>query len=145
MRRRRYAIAALLAALLATTLALPVLAADPPADVVLDGTVTVTFIDPEDDGPIADAHITLVARRPDLGEDSIIQTLTGQTDADGKAVLTSVARPDDGAPPVEADGHGAQGRARTAAAAWWRPAARPTLPARSRWRSRSWPASPAPA
>ncbi len=101
MRRRRSAIAALLAALLATILALPVLAADPPADVVLDGTVTVTFIDPQDDGPIADADITLVARRPDLGEDSIIQTLTGQTDADGTAVLTGVARPDDGAPPVD--------------------------------------------
>ena len=42
------------------------LAADPPADVVLDGTVTVTFADPSiDDGAgIAGAEVTLEARRP---------------------------------------------------------------------------------
>ena len=79
------------------------LAADPPADVVLDGTVTVTFADPTvDDGTgIAGASVTLEARRPDLGADVVIQTLDGTTDPAGQAVFDGVARPADGAPPVE--------------------------------------------
>jgi hypothetical protein len=81
----------------------PALAADPPADVVFDGVVTVTFADPGVDGGagLADAEITLDALRPDLGEDATIQTLSGTTRADGTVVFDGVARPDDGAPTVE--------------------------------------------
>jgi hypothetical protein len=87
--------------LLATVV--PVLAAEPPADVVLDGIVTVTFADPNvDDGAgLAGAEITLDALRPDLGEDATIQTLSGTTGTDGTVVFEGVARPDDGAPAVE--------------------------------------------
>lgn len=80
----------------------PATAAEPPSDVVFDGTVTVIFTDVHA-GALADADVTLVARRPDLGEDEVVQELTGTTDADGRAVFTGVARPDDGAPPVTLD------------------------------------------
>ena len=79
--------------LLATVI--PVLAAEPPADVVFDGIVTVTFADPNvDDGAgLAGAEITLDALRPDLGEDATIQTLSGTTGTDGTVVFEGVARP----------------------------------------------------
>jgi hypothetical protein len=82
--------------------AAPAMAAEPPADVVFDGTVTVIFTD-LNVGALPDADVTLIARRPDLGEDDVIQELAGTTDADGVAVFSGVARPDDGAPPVTLD------------------------------------------
>jgi hypothetical protein len=86
----------------------PGLAVDLPAGVVLDGHVTVVFTNPgDDDAPLAGATVELVALRPDLGQDEIVQELTGQTDADGRAEFTGVARTEDGAPPVtlEADAY----------------------------------------
>lgn len=80
----------------------PTLAAEPPADVVFDGTVTVVFTDLHA-GALPDADVTLVASRPDLGQDAVIQELTGTTDADGVAVFNGVARPAGGAPPVTLD------------------------------------------
>ena len=81
-------------------LAGPALAADPPADVVLDGVVTVTFVDGSDGTtPLADATVVVEAARPDV-DPMPFQTLTGHTDADGTAVIGGVARAADGAPSV---------------------------------------------
>jgi hypothetical protein len=96
--RRPVAVAAiwLIAAVLGTGVAL---AADTPADVVLDATVVVRHVDAFD-GPIAGATITVVSYRDPAAP---IQTLTAATDADGVATLTSIARPADGAAPVLLD------------------------------------------
>jgi hypothetical protein len=101
-------IATLLAGIALLFSAVPALAAEPPAGVVLDATVTVIFTDPEDGGAaLAGADVELVALRPDLGEDQVVQELAGQTDGDGRAVFTGVARAAEGAPPVslEVDAH----------------------------------------
>jgi hypothetical protein len=95
-------IAILLAAVALLLSAVPAMAAEPPADVAFDGTVTVTFTDPHV-GALADADVALVASRPDLGEDAVVQELGGETDADGRIVFTGVARPSDGAPSVVLD------------------------------------------
>ena len=80
----------------------PALGAEPPGDVVFDGTVTVVVTDLSA-GVLPDADVTLVARRPDLGADDVIQELAGTTDADGIVVFSGVARPADGAPAVTLD------------------------------------------
>ena len=97
---RLLAILVVAMAMLAT--AGPAFGAEPPADVVFDGTVTVAFTD-QGAGALPDADVTLVARRPDLGADDVIQELAGTTNADGIAVFSSVARPADGAPAVTLD------------------------------------------
>ncbi|MBA2756655.1 MAG: hypothetical protein H0U37_04350 [Chloroflexi bacterium] len=87
----------------------PVLAVDPPAGVLFDGTVTVSFVDSSDGGvgPLAGATVTMQAVRTgpaDGGviQDDLIQELKGTTDAQGKLVLTEVARPDGAdAPPFQ--------------------------------------------
>jgi len=94
---------AILGAAMAMLLAAgPALAAEPPADVVFDGTVSVFFTDLSA-GVLPDADVTLVARRPDLGADEVIQELAGTTDADGIVVFSGAARPADGAPAVTLD------------------------------------------
>jgi hypothetical protein len=75
------------------------LAVVPPADVVLDSTVTVRHVDAFD-GPIAGATITVTSYRDPAAP---IQTVTATTDAAGLASLTGVARPADGAAPVLLD------------------------------------------
>lgn len=75
------------------------LAVVPPADVVLDSTVTVRHVDAFD-GPIAGATITVTSYRDPAAP---IQTVTAMTDAAGRASLTGVARPADGAEPVLLD------------------------------------------
>ena len=88
----------------------PVLAVDPPAGVVFDGTVTVSFVDDSGDGgvgPLAGATVTLRAVRTssadgEVIQDEVIQELKGTTDAQGQLVLTEVARPDGAdAPPIQ--------------------------------------------
>jgi hypothetical protein len=80
---------------------------DPPAGVVFDGTVTVSFVDDGGVGPLAGATVTLQAVRTgpaDGGviQDEVIQELKGTTDAQGQLVLTKVARPDGAdAPPIQ--------------------------------------------
>jgi len=87
----------------------PVLAVDPPAGVLFDGTVTVSFVDSSDGGvgPLAGATVTLQAVRKGpadggVSQDEVIQELKGTTDAQGQLVLTEVARPDGAdAPPIQ--------------------------------------------
>ena len=108
MYRTRRPIAIVLAGYALLLSAVPAMAAEPPADVVFDGTVTVTFTDPADGGAgLAGATVELVALRPDLGDNEIVQELAGPTDAAGQVVFTGVARAEDGAPPVslEASAH----------------------------------------
>ena len=102
MYRTRRPIGIVLAGFALLLSATSAMAAEPPADVVFDGTVTVIFTDLHA-GALPGADVTLVARRPDLGEDDGIQELAGTTDADGVAIFSGVARPDDGAPPVTLD------------------------------------------
>jgi hypothetical protein len=81
-------------------LAGPALAADPPPDVVLDGTVTVRFVAEDPDAPpLGDATVTVEASRPGVDPEAF-QTLTGTTDAGGTVAITGVARPADGAASV---------------------------------------------
>jgi hypothetical protein len=80
-------------------LAAPVLASDPPADVILDGVVTIHHVDAED-GPIAGATITLSSYRDGAAP---IQVLTATTDGDGNASIGGVARSVDGAESVWLD------------------------------------------
>src|SRR5512134_3860835 len=63
------------------------LAVVPPADVVLDSTVTVRHVDAFD-GPIAGATITVTSYRDPAAP---IQTVTATTDVAGRASLTGVA------------------------------------------------------
>jgi hypothetical protein len=72
------------------------LAADPPADVVLDAVVVVRHVDAFD-GPIAGATITVTSYRV---PDAPIQVASATTDDEGSATLTAIARPADGAGPV---------------------------------------------
>lgn len=79
--------------------AAPVLAADPPADLVLDGVMTVHHVDGED-GPISGATITVSSYRD---PNTPIQVLSATTDASGDASIAGVARPAEGAEPVLLD------------------------------------------
>jgi hypothetical protein len=105
-RRRRAALATSLSFGLLAALALgggTALAVDPPAappaDVLLDGVVTVHHVDSVD-GPVAGATITVSSYRdPALP----IQVLTATTDDAGLAVVEGIARPMDGAPAVHLD------------------------------------------
>ena len=98
--RSSWSVAVATATFLGLVLAGPALAADPPADVVLDGVVTVRFVDGIDGTtPLADATVIVEAARPDV-DPMPFQTLSGQTDGDGTAVLDGVARAADGAGPV---------------------------------------------
>lgn len=105
-RRQRAVIATSLSFGLLAALALGLgsaLAADPPAappaDVLLDGVVTVRHVD-ELDGPLAGSTITVSSYRdPALP----IQVVTATTDDTGLAVLEGIARPADGAPGVHLD------------------------------------------
>jgi hypothetical protein len=99
---RSPALVAVTAGLLALLAIGPVaaLAADLPADVVADATVTVVVSDPDGSGaPLEGMTVTLSALRLDLAE-PVIQVSTGTTDAAGVAVFEGVARPLDGAPAV---------------------------------------------
>ena len=59
--RSSWSVAVLAALLLGLVAAGPVLAADPPADVVLDGVVTVRFVDGIDGTPLTDATVIVEA------------------------------------------------------------------------------------
>lgn len=74
-------------------------AADAPADILLDGVVTIVHVDAAD-GPIAGAAITVSTFR-DPG--TPIQVLSATTDGDGRALVGGVARAADGAAPVHLD------------------------------------------
>ncbi|HET9457048.1 MAG TPA: hypothetical protein VFO78_06885 [Candidatus Limnocylindrales bacterium] len=75
------------------------LAADPPADVVLDAVVVVRHVDALD-GPIAGATITVTSYRV---QDAPIQVASATTDDEGAATLAGIARPAEGAGPVLLD------------------------------------------
>lgn len=75
------------------------LAADAPADVMLDGVVTVVHVDAED-GPIAGATVTIATYRDPAAP---IQVLNATTDGNGRAEVSGVARAADGATPVLLD------------------------------------------
>lgn len=75
------------------------LAADSPADVLLDGVVTIVHVDAED-GPIAGATVTVSTWRD---PESPIQVLSATTDGSGRAQVNGVARAAEGASPVVLD------------------------------------------
>jgi len=79
--------------------AVPPVAAEPPADILFDGVVTVIFDDPEiDPDGIEGADVTLAV--VDLAApDVVLQEEHGTTDSSGIASFTEVARPTD--PAVE--------------------------------------------
>lgn len=76
------------------------LAADPITDVVADGVVTVTWIDP-DDGPIAGASIEISFYHE--GDENRESLPAATTDSDGAAVIPAVPRPAEGAAPLLLD------------------------------------------
>jgi hypothetical protein len=76
------------------------LAADPTTDVVADGVVTVTWIDP-DDGPIAGASIEISFYHE--GDENRESLPAATTDADGAVVIPAVPRPAEGASPLLLD------------------------------------------
>ena len=76
------------------------LAADPTADVVADGVVTVTWIDP-DDGPIAGASIEISYYHE--GDENRESLPAATTDSDGAVVIPAVPRPAEGALPLLLD------------------------------------------
>jgi hypothetical protein len=87
-------IATLAAGTALLAVALPALAAEPPAGVAFDGVVTVVFHDPAYDNGNgiegADVALTVI----DLATPDVpIQELQGTTDAGGAATFTDVARP----------------------------------------------------
>jgi hypothetical protein len=92
-------IAVLVVAALQLLVAGPAMAADPPADVVLDGSLTVRFVAEGDGSPLAGADVIVEASRPAV-DPVAFQTLSGTTDADGLAAFSGVARAADGADPV---------------------------------------------
>jgi hypothetical protein len=76
------------------------LAVDPTTDVIADGVVTVTWIDP-DDGPIAGASIEIsYYREGDANRESLP---AATTDSNGAVVIPAVPRPADGALPLLLD------------------------------------------
>jgi len=76
------------------------LAADPSTDVVADGIVTVTWIDP-DDGAIAGASIEISFYHE--GDENRESLPAATTDADGAVVISEVPRPAEGALPLLLD------------------------------------------
>ncbi|HVL54123.1 MAG TPA: hypothetical protein VM344_07650, partial [Vitreimonas sp.] len=86
--------------------AVPVAAAEPPAGVVLDGTLSVDFREPSPDGgvtpgaPVAGADVEVIAYVNDFPETNPIQVLTAQTDETGTAEFSGVARPEADGPAV---------------------------------------------
>jgi hypothetical protein len=76
------------------------LAADPATDVVADGVVTVTWIDP-DDGPLVGASIEISFYRE--GDENRESLPPATTDADGAVVIPAVPRPAEGALPLLLD------------------------------------------
>jgi hypothetical protein len=76
------------------------LAADPTTDVVADGVVTVTWIDP-DDGPIAGASIEISFYHE--GDENRESLLAATTDSHGVVVIPAVPRPAEGAAPLLLD------------------------------------------
>jgi hypothetical protein len=76
------------------------LAADPTTDVVADGVVTVTWIDP-DEGPIAGASIEISYYRD--GDENHGSLPAATTDSDGAIVISGVPRPAEGAAPLLLD------------------------------------------
>ena len=76
------------------------LAADTSTDVVADGVVTVTWIDP-DDGPIAGASIEISYYHE--GDENRESQAAAITDSDGAVVISGVPRPAEGALPLLLD------------------------------------------
>ena len=76
------------------------LAADPTSNVVADGVVTVTWIDP-DDGPIAGASIEISFYHE--GDENRESLPAATTDVDGAVVIPAVPRPAEGALPLVLD------------------------------------------
>ena len=76
------------------------IAADPTTDVVADGVVTVTWIDP-DDGPIDGASIVISYYHE--GDASRESLPAATTDSDGAVVIPAVPRPAEGAAPLLLD------------------------------------------
>lgn len=76
------------------------LAADPTTDVVADGVVTVTWIDP-DDGPIAGASIEISFYHEGAENRESLPAAT--TDSNGAVVIPAVPRPAEGALPLLLD------------------------------------------
>ena len=80
------------------------LAGEPaPDDVVLDGTVTVTWVDP-DDGPMAGASIQLSFYHE--GDESPASLPAATMGPDGAVVISGVPRPAEGAAPLLLDVRG---------------------------------------
>ena len=98
-RRPSWFVALVASMTLGLLLAGPALAADPPADVVLDGVVTIRFVDGVDGSPLAGAAVTIEASRPEIDIEPF-QTRSGETAADGSVAIDGVARAADGAAPV---------------------------------------------
>jgi hypothetical protein len=101
-RLSRPAVAALAAAtVIALGSLVPVLGAEPPPGVVLDGVVTVTAAraPAAGGGGLGGAEVRLVARLNDFPE-GILQELSATADAAGIATFTGVARPAEGGPAV---------------------------------------------
>lgn len=93
-------VAAVMAAiLLSLPLSAVVSAAEPPAGVLLDGTVTASVARGDGSGPLAGAEVRLTARLDDF-PDQMLQELTATADASGIATFSGVARPDTGGPVV---------------------------------------------
>ncbi len=76
------------------------LAADPTTDVVADGVVSVTWVDP-DDGPMAGASIEISFYHE--GDENPGSLPAATTDSDGAVVITGVPRPAEGALPLLLD------------------------------------------
>lgn len=76
------------------------LAVDPTTDVVADGVVTVTWVDP-DDGPISGASIEISFYHEGDADPGSLPATT--TDSDGAVVITGVPRPAEGALPLLLD------------------------------------------
>lgn len=99
VRRLSTLLAAILIALVATT---AVAAAEPPAGVVFDASVTVVVQSPAAEGGTAleGAEVTVVSYVSDFPEEQLQEPVTGTTGADGAVTLSGLARPDDGGPEV---------------------------------------------
>lgn len=76
------------------------LAVDPTTDVVADGVVTVTWVDP-DDGPIVGASIEISFYHE--GDENHVSLPAATTDSDGAVVIGGVPRPAEGALPLLLD------------------------------------------
>jgi hypothetical protein len=82
--------------------AAPVAAAEPEG-VLLDGTATVTVVEPGGGPAVPNAEVTLRAYQTDFPEDPDLALMTGTTDAAGQVTFTDVPYPDAGGPAVYVD------------------------------------------